>query len=129
MKVVEVTSENVVFDNGAVLTYRHERDCCERVYADFLALKDYNALGKNANKTIFDVDFDETSIRLFSAIVCVVGEGFKVEYADGDFVGSAFVPCYNEQNGYYMSDLELVYIKDGKEISVDISDCVKDVIF
>lgn len=128
MKIVGISDSEVTFDNGSFLTYRHEQDCCEHVFADFSVLKDYNALGKNANKTIFDVDFDETSIYLFSAIECVAGEGFKIGYTDGDFEGSAFVPCYNVQNGYYTSNLALVYTKGGKTNIIDVSDCVKDFI-
>lgn len=107
MKIVEVTSKKVFFSNGDVLTYKHHQFCCESVFADFLVLKDYNALGKNANKTIFEVDFDENSI--FSSIARVEVEGFKIRYTDGDFNGSVFVPCYN--HGCCLGDLHLAYIR------------------
>lgn len=129
MKIVSFIRDVIIFDSGTILKYEHEQDCCEQVFADFEVLKDYNALGKNADKTIFDVDFDETATRMFANIDLVDGEGFKIRYTDGDFEGSVFVPCYNQQNGYYASDLVLVYIDGNEKSIINISDCVKDDIF
>ena len=108
MKIVSFVRDMIIFDSGAILKY--ERNCCEQVFVDFEALKDYNALGKNADKTIFDVDFDETATRMLANIDLVNGKGFKIRYTDGDFESAVFVPCHNQQNGYYASDLALTYI-------------------
>ncbi len=42
MRIKEINDEKIIFDNGYVLSYYHEQDCCETVYADFEVLKSYN---------------------------------------------------------------------------------------
>ena len=38
MRIKTVTDENIVFDNGNVISFHHEQDCCEYTYADFSIL-------------------------------------------------------------------------------------------
>jgi len=80
MKIIKITESLIKFDNGTEITFSHDQDCCEQVYADFNSLKDQDIKKKT---------FKEIKIR------GVRGSGFRLnEY---------FIPCYNEQNGYYSS--------------------------
>lgn len=89
MKIKEVTTEQILFDNGYKITYGHEPDCCESNYADFDQLDDI------ARDTVFDEDltFEE-----------VPESGFRFGNNNGKMF---FVPCYSDQNGYYSSDVEI----------------------
>lgn len=40
-----------------------------------------------------------------------------------------FVPCYNEQNGYYSDKLELILHKNNETEKIDITDFVEDNIY
>lgn len=85
MKIKEITEKKIIFNNGVEITYYHDQVCCETVYADFSALKDQG---------ILNIEIDNINIEL------VENAGFKLN--------GYFIPCYNEQNGYYSSDLELI---------------------
>lgn len=129
MKIVEIVEEDkIVFDNGNTLEQYHSQDCCEHVYADFNVLDNYN-LSTVTGKTIDirDIDFEE---RIENLIQPVQSAGFNMVSKIGE---KFFVPCYNEQNGYYSSDLELILRRQvafgNVEEKIDISDCVKDEIF
>ena len=94
MKILLITRDEIRFDNGCVITYCHDQECCEINFADFMQLDFYE---------IHDVDFDEESM-LFE----------KVEY--GFRFGNKpakmfFVPCYSVQNGYYTNNINIVFKK------------------
>lgn len=91
MKIKEVTSESITFDNGNKITFHHERDCCERNYADFEQLDD---LARN-------YDYDEN--LMFES---VENAGFRFGSHPNRMF---FVPCYSEQNGYYSTDIDIYY--------------------
>ena len=40
-----------------------------------------------------------------------------------------FVPCYNDQNGYYSDELELILNKNGNVEKMDITRYKKDIIY
>lgn len=40
MKIKEVNTNHILFDNGSRITFDHEQDCCETNYADFEQLED-----------------------------------------------------------------------------------------
>lgn len=84
----------------------HDQDWCEHVYADWSSLE--------------DTDFYD---RKFSEIVIegVENAGFRIN--------GYFIACYNEQNGYYSDDLELIIENKGFTKKIDISGCVKDEIY
>ncbi|MGL4951018.1 MAG: hypothetical protein ACRC4M_04285 [Mycoplasma sp.] len=63
----------------------HFQQCCEDVYADWGCLK---------GTTFCDEDFNYIEIEN------VEDTGFKIN--------GYFVACYNEQNGYYSDELEIV---------------------
>lgn len=122
MKIKEIKENSIIFDNGYELEAYHERDCCEEVYSDFDILTTYNVstiTGKTIN--IKDIDFEETLNKLVKGIE---GQGFNLISKIGE---NFFVPCYNEQNGYYSSNLTLILYKD-KE-TLDITDFIKDRIY
>lgn len=124
MKIVQIVEDKIVFDNGYILEQYHWQDCCERVYADFLVLNDYN-LSTVTGKTIkiTDIDFEENIANLIQGIEDV---GFNMISKIGE---RFFVPCYNEQNGYYSSNLKLILNKKRKSECMDITKYVKDEIF
>lgn len=106
MKVVSFNGE-LQFSDGSIVRDVHEQDCCESVYADWEQLKDTDILSR---------EFDDIEIEK------VPDSGFRVN--------GYFVPCYNEQNGYYSSDLQLeIYRKGQKKEVLDISECVEDHIY
>lgn len=116
MRITKISDEIIKFDNGFELTYYHEQDCCENVYADFKILKTYNlstVTGKKIN--IYNIDFEEDIKKL---IECITGQGFNMVSKIGE---KFFVPCYNEQNGYYNDNLELILNQ-----ILDITTCKKD---
>lgn len=108
MKIVKIDSDGLLFDNGVVISDFHDQDCCEHVYADWKALKD---------QPVMDEEFNDIVIEK------VAGSGFRLIAANKN---AYFVPCYNCQNGYYSSDLELIVQKGRSRITIDISDCVED---
>ncbi len=104
MKLVDITAEKLTFSDGTTIEYDHYQDCCENVYADFEQLRDSG---------ITDVEFEN-----------LIVEG--VEDA-GVRLNGYFIPCYNNQNGYYSSDLKLIITSPmGKKVSIDISEYVED---
>src|SRR5687767_5287864 len=107
MKLVTIDEEKLTFDDGTMITYDHYQDCCEHVYADFKQLQD---------TSIWDEDFDELVIE------GVPDSGLRVN--------GYFIPCYNNQNGYYSSGLELIVTHpNSPKITIDISEYVEDQIW
>lgn len=88
MKIKEITYDHILFDTGDCITFEHYQDCCENVYADFEQLDD---IARN-------YDFKEL---LFES---VSNHGFLL----GDKKRSFFIPCYNEQNGYYDGNISIL---------------------
>lgn len=119
MKIKSIFDEKIVFDNGYELSYYHVQDCCENVYADFKILKTYN-LSTTTGKIIdiYNIDFNENIENL---IECVKEQGFNMVSKIGE---KFFIPCYNEQNGYYNDKLELIL---GQRI--DITDSTEEKIY
>ena len=124
MKIKEIKEDGIIFDNGYELEYYHEQDCCEHVYADFDILSNYN-LSTKTGKTINikEIDFKEELEELIEGIQ---EQGFNIVSKIGE---KFFVPCYNEQNGYYSSELELILRKGKTKEIIDISNFVKDDIY
>lgn len=100
------------------INYHHDQNCCERVYADFSNVKHHSnrIVGKN--------------IKLLE-IKGVPQIGFLLCFYNHDsypyISEKILVPCYNEQNGYYSSDLELE-IKQGEKITkIDITRLIENI--
>lgn len=118
MKLIS-KKDMLVFDNGSMLEYHHYQDCCESVYADFDSMQIITDVGKNS-VDVKDLDFFED---LLKSIVPIVDLGFYIVTKQGICI---LVSCYNIQNGYYSSDLELFFKKDGKVETMDITDCTEN---
>lgn len=125
-KIKEITHEGIIFENGEAIIHRHIQDCCERVYADWEYIKrDISPF----------IKCDEIKIEP------VEKSGFRIQFGDNHY--PMFVPCYNEQNGYYGDSLSLELVneevlKEGycgawydfkSKQSIDISDSVLDQIY
>lgn len=93
MKIILITDEEILFDNGCKLTYYHTADCCEHNYADFTQLED----------TGIENEEFEFNTKMFEF---KDGEGFRLVAKSGN---KYFVPCYSCQNGYYSSDLDIIF--------------------
>lgn len=118
MKIVEIGTEHIKFDNGEILESYHDQDCCENVYADF---ENMQVMGVQSNNFVWanELDFFE---NVLDSIVPIEDLGFYLVTKQGICI---LVSCYNIQNGYYSGNLSLRYM--GKEL--DISNCVKDEIY
>ena len=76
MKIKEIKEGKIIFDNGYILEYYHDQDCCELVYADFDILKNYNVSIKTGkNIKIKEIDFRE---KLSELIEGIEGMGFNI---------------------------------------------------
>ena len=117
MKIVSINKAGILFDTGMTLEDYHEQDCCEDVYADWVNMQIMGEREKNYVNAA-DLDFFE---NILMSIVPIDDLGFYIVTKQGICI---LVSCYNYQNGYYSSDLELKY--DDK--SRDISECVQDFI-
>lgn len=91
MRIKEVDTYMIVFDNGNTITFDHEQDCCENNFADF----------EQIEETALYHEFDEEMV--FEAID---GSGFRFGNKNGLMI---FVPCYSDQNGYYTDEIDIYY--------------------
>ena len=93
-------------------SYHHDQDCCENVYADFSVVKyykkqieDMGEINKIEIKSVEDCGF----------IIFIYKAQIYYEQREGILIN-----CYNSQNGYYSSDLQLVIKYNGKEERMDL---------
>lgn len=91
-KIIETWENGIRFDDGIVISCYHSQDCCENVYADCESIEDL----------VENLEFDTDNL-IFEAL----DTGFRFGNSASNMV---FVPCYNEQNGYYSGDIT-VYLK------------------
>lgn len=115
-KVVDVDTEiKITFDSGEILTIlgEHGQDCCESVYADTDTIKLYKdeLVGKEFKELVIK------GIEDMGFMLCF--------YQDWEKSVKIFIPCYNSQNGYYSSNLELVIKKGDVRTTIDISSFVE----
>ena len=107
MKIQHIDNKRICFWDHLTgkdyeLQYYHEADCCEHVYADFESIP-REFVGKDGReRNIFYVDFEEDLDKLIEE---VEGQGFMLCAKDGSKV---LVNCYDIQNGYYSSNLEVI---------------------
>ena len=108
-KVVQVSSENIEFQNGLRLYSEHDQDCCELHYLDFndLTISDFEGL-----------EFDFTNDNFFKKI-----EGYGIELIP-IHGHSVKIPGYGANNGDYSTELTLV-LSEGKDFikKYNITEC------
>lgn len=92
MKIKKVTDEMIMFDDGSIISFDHDQDCCEWNYADFSIL----------NPNVVNYDYDFPAYLQFKPVTEM---GFKFG-CDGHWI---FIPCYSEQNGYYSDRIDIYF--------------------
>lgn len=108
LKVVNLDSYSIEFNNGVILSSDHTQDCCENHYLYFgdLTISDFEEL-----------EFDLTNDDFFKRI-----EGYGIELVP--LLGhSVKVPGYASNNGYYSSNLALTISGNGLNKTFDITEC------
>lgn len=104
VQFVKNGSDAITSNIGVSLVDVHYQDCCEHVYADWSSLDDTD---------FFDREFDEVEIEFIENV------GFRIN--------GYLVNCYNSQNGYYSSMLDLeIGHPSGDTVTLDISEFVED---
>lgn len=119
MKIHKITDEGIMFKNNKtvyLLEDFHETECCEEVYADWTSINEkiVNKNGNNVN--IFSLEFYEDIDKLIEE---VKEQGFMLCAKDGTKI---LVNCYDIQNGYYSSDLNITLYEYNEIGSKEISD-------
>ena len=104
--ITKIDYNGLTLSDGTRILHEHEQDCCENVYADWKA-------------GFEDVDlstFDVSEIDIEN----VENSGFRLN--------GQFVPCYDEQNGYYSSDLRIEVVSQVGNIlrSVNVDSEARD---
>ena len=108
-KIKEINEDEIIFEDGYILSSHHDTDCCESHYLGFDDVDECDWK---------DLQFDLSNDNFFTRI-----ENYGIQLnALNNF--SLKIPGYGSNNGYYSSDLSLIL--KGKEESpriYDISDC------
>lgn len=97
MKLKTWNDDTVVFDDGTVVAYEHDQECCEVNWADFSVL----GIASHFRDLVF------SSLHIDP----IDGAGFNMVPLDGDGIpisgATVFIPCYSDQNGYYSDDITI----------------------
>ncbi len=108
MKIKSWDDERITFDDGSYISYNHEQDCCEYNYADFSVLD--VMLGNEKDYVEFD-SFEITTVDDGGFLITLYLPDKRILRCQEHKI---FIPCYSEQNGYYTTDIEIIYSdKDG----------------
>lgn len=117
MKITKWDDDRITFDDGSYISYDHNQDCCEYNYADFSVLD--VMLGRDKDYTEFDsfeinaVDYGGFLIKLLRSATNSSVSRPHIFYP----YRNIFIPCYSEQNGYYTTNITIIYSdKDGNMI-------------
>ncbi len=99
MKIDYVYSKGIFFDNGNSIIAKHEAECSEKNYADLSVLTEDNVNWNFDFSPDLEFKFED-------------GMGFKFGSKDKNgLMHWIFIPCYSEQNGYYSSDIDILYVR------------------
>lgn len=111
-KVIKVEREQVLFDNGMVMTSDHCQDCCEHHYLCF---------GEAEGLLGADIPIDNLEHRSENFFETVEGYGIRL-LAKGQH--PIAVPGYGDNNGCYGTNIDLIVMKNNKVIfSQDVTEC------
>jgi len=109
LKVVNIGSDAIEFENGVELYSNHDSDCCEshELTLSDLTMADFEGL-----------QFDLTNDRFFNRIP---DYGIELIPIHGH---SVKIAGHGYNNGYYSDQLDMIIEKDGKEVKrYDITEC------
>lgn len=90
VKIVGINYDTISLSNGDMIGHNHNADCCENNYADFASLEDTSFIEQEFNEFIFE----------------------KVDC--GFLLNGYLINCYSVQNGYYSSDVDILYFPRGE---------------
>lgn len=102
-KITYTWTDIIKFDNGVEIECYHSQECCEDVYADCKSIDDL----------VENLEFD-TNTLIFEAL----NTGFRFGNNSSNMT---FVPCYNEQNGYYSGNITVFLKKSVISFETDIT--------
>ena len=108
LKVIQINSNSLTFDNGIVLTSEHDTDCCEShsLSLSDLDMSDFEGLRFDLSKD----DFFERIPDYGIALKPINGHPIRI-------------PGYGSNNGYYSSNLSLSLYKHDFSKTFDITEC------
>jgi hypothetical protein len=116
VKVHDDGADLLLIDRVIKIRAEHEQYCCENVYADWDYLRTFVEASSDAPNWLQFHRLELCGVKDSGVLLRFVGDGIS---------SSFFTPCYNEQNGYYSSNL--TFLIDGK--AYDASSFVKDDIY
>lgn len=109
LKVINVNSEGIDFEDGIKLYSEHDSDCCEHHELTFndLKLEDFEGLE-------FDLSSDDFFKRIPDyGIELVPLKGYSVK-----------IPGHGYNNGYYGTNIDLIISKNDKVVKkYDVTEC------
>ena len=109
LKVINLDSDSLTFDNGTILSSNHDSECCEHHYLSLadLSLADFDGLEFDLSNDNFFKRIEDYGIEL------VPIKGWSVK-----------IPGYGYNNGYYSSQLDLTLNGPGRFYkSFDVTSC------
>jgi len=101
--IESIKNDEIILKNAIKIYSHHEQDCCEHVYANINYIKDEINYIKPFNCMIIEI---------------VEGSGIRLKFGNNH---ALFVPCYDIQNGYYSSNLELIVEYKHKKCKYNIT--------
>ena len=113
--VTVIHEDFLLFSNDVRIKTIHRQSCCESVYADFGSIEDSVLMSNFPIINITLEAVDGSGIRLIA------------QHATRNEQAIVFVPCYDFQNGYYSSNLELIICdKDNNLLGCfDVAHCTE----
>jgi hypothetical protein len=103
--MVKICERGITLNDGTYIEDSHEQDCCEHVYADWNELKTQTG-----------------ALEMLEALTLEKVDITPCEY--GFRMNGFFVPCYNEQNGYYSNDLSILVNGTGVTLDLENMECI-----
>lgn len=112
------------FDIQKYISYDHEQDCCENVYIDMEHIDLYKPMIQ-ALKEIVKFEIWTAPEDWIIVFVYAKDDDRRTNERIRYWI---YLPCRNEQNGFYSSNLEIIVTIDDIVHKIDISDNVYDYI-
>jgi len=98
-------SDEILIISEVSFSWSHEQECCENVFADFSNALEFKEQIKKLGKI--------TQIEVKN----VEEMGFIIFVSNGDGLREGIlINCYNQQNGYYSSNLDITIYNKGNKI-------------